>query len=500
MGGRRGAFPPGSGPGPIVATGGFGAGVAPIGFRPEVSSTMNRIRQRRSTGFALGLSAALLCGLLSGAAPCLAEPPPLTGPEGETLAPAGQAVLAEAQDSGAVDAFPELVSRFLETLSGSPVVPGNTVTLLVDGPATYAAMLQAIQAAKARIQFESYIFEDDEVGRRFADLLLLKRQQGVAVELIYDSVGSMATPSAFFQRLRDGGILVREFNPINPARVRGWKWQVASRDHRKLLIVDGRLAFTGGINISKVYSSMLYRHHRKTSRAAPGQPAWRDTDVQIEGPVVLEFQKLFEETWARQGGASRPRTPLPAPRPDGLDLVQVMGSTPGGEHRFTYLMYVSAFTLARRSIHLTTAYFAPDDQLLSALARAARQGLDVEIILPGVSDSNLLSSASRACYTLLMASGVKVYERRRDSMLHAKTAVVDGVWSTVGSSNLDPLSFINNDEVNAIILSRPFGAAMEAMFQDDLQQANRILPEAWKRRPVPERLREWLALRLGGWL
>jgi cardiolipin synthase len=164
------------------------------------------------------------------------------------------------------------------------------------------------------------------------------------------------------------------------------------------------------------------------------------------------------------------------------------------------MMYVSAFAYAKASIHLTTPYFVPDAQMLDALRHAAERGLDVTIILPGTSDSALLSSAGRASYTFLMKSGVKLYERRHDSMLHAKTAVIDHVWSTVGSSNMDPLSFLNNDEVNAVILSPDFADKMEAMFQEDLNQSTQIQIETWNKRPIKEWVKEWFATRVSGWL
>src|SRR5512134_661633 len=188
----------------------------------------------------------------------------------------------------------------IESVSGSPLTHGNKVTLLIDGPATYAAMFKAMENARNHINLETYIIEDDETGRRFSDLLVKKQAEGVQVNLIYDSRGSFSTPDPFFQRLRDAGIQVLAFNPINPLKTRG-SWSVAHPDHRKILIVDGKVVFTGGINISEVYSSRPSgRKRRKPGKKAP--IPWRDTDVQIEGPVVAEFQKLFLDTWQRQKG------------------------------------------------------------------------------------------------------------------------------------------------------------------------------------------------------
>jgi len=425
----------------------------------------------------------------------------IIGPNSQLLSPsASNALMDHLQAPGAAADHLLQDSILIEAVTGSALVAGNKATLLIDGPATYDAMVNAIQGAKSTIDFESYIFEADPVGKRFSALLLQKQAEGVQVRLIYDSVDSMSTPPAFFQALRDGGVQVIEFNPINPAKMRGGKWLLTQRDHRKLLVVDGSIAFTGGINISNVYSSILLRTRKKIMAMERQQHAWRDTDVQIEGPGVAEFQKLFLDTWAREQGAQSQKNEFPPLKPAGNELLRVLGSTPGRDNRFTYLMYLAAFTHAESSIHLTTSYFVPDAQILKALRNAAKRGLDVEIILPGVSDSGVMSSAGRGYYSSLLKSGVKLFERRDDSMLHAKTAVIDQVWSTVGSTNMESLSFLNNDEINAVILSRDFAAQMEVMFQDDLNQATQIQPKVWARRPIKERLKEWGAKWIDGLL
>jgi cardiolipin synthase len=384
----------------------------------------------------------------------------------------------------------------IQSIGGSPLVAENKATLLVDGPATYAAMLESIQHAHDHINLETYIFEDDDVGRRFADLLLQKQSEGVQVNVIYDSVGCLNTPAAFFERLREGGVQILEFNPIDPMKV-GKEGFLIQRDHRKILIVDGSVAFTGGVNISRVYSS--------SSRSAEHQEgnveeAWRDTHVQLEGPVVAEFQKLFLDTWARgKGPPLSERNYFPKLERQGRDLVSVVGSTPGQENRITYIMYVSAFAYAERFIHLTNAYFVPDEQTVEALRGAARRGVDVRLILPGTSDESAVFYAGRSYYEDLLESGVKLYELR-SGMLHAKTAVIDGVWSTIGSTNMDLWSFLRNDEVNAIILGVDFAEKMETMFQSDLQESEEILLKQWKKRPFKERLREWFPRLFQHWL
>ncbi len=388
----------------------------------------------------------------------------------------------------------------IEVISGSPLVTGNKVTLLTEGPAAFEAMFTAIRSAKDHINIETFSVDDDEVGRRFADVLLQKQEAGVQVNLLYDSVGSFPAPSAFFQRLRDGGIQVREFNPINPFKVRGEEWLLIHRDHRRILIVDGKVAFTGSSNISNIYTSGLSESLSREQQGEYIQHAWRDTDLQIEGPAVAEFQKLFLETWARAKGPESTRNYFPPLKQEGDDLMQVIGSTPGRMNRITYMMYVSAFTYAENIIHLTTPYLVPDEQMMKALTHAAERGVDVKIILPGTNDSSLVFYAGRAYYTELLESGVKLYERRTDSILHAKTAVIDSIWSTVGTTNMDLWSFLHNDEVNAVILGRDFATKMEVVFEEDLRVSNQIRLEEWKTRPFTDRVKEWFTNLFGHWL
>ena len=383
----------------------------------------------------------------------------------------------------------------VESVTESPLTKGNRVSLLIDGQATYAAMFKAIAGARDHVNLETFIIEDDAAGRAFAELLLKKQGEGVQVRLIFDSVGSRGTPTAFFQRLRAGGVQVVEFNPVNPFKARG-RWLLAQPDHRKMLIVDGNVAIAGGINISSVYSSRV--SGRKRAKGAP--LPWRDTDVQIEGPAVAEFQKLFLDTWQKQQG---PELPGGAYFPDlkeaGSALVRVVGSTPGQSNRITFIVYVSAITFAERSVHLTNAYFIPDEQLLEAFAAAARRGVDVKIILPSTSDSSLSLDAARYNYTKLLKAGVRIFEYR-NALMHAKTAVIDGVWSTVGSTNLDYWSLLSDDEVNAVVLSREFAGEMEKMFAKDLAASDEIRWERWRKRPWFRRVKESFAHLFDRWM
>ncbi len=383
----------------------------------------------------------------------------------------------------------------MQSLSGHSLTTGNRATLLVDGPATYAAMSKAIAAARDHINLETFVFDDDDVGRRFAELLLQKQAEGVQVNLIYDSVGCKNTPAAFFGKLRAGGVKTLEFNPINPLQARR-RDLITHRDHRKVVVIDGRTAFTGGVNISSVFSA-------SPSRARPNDGetfGWRDTHVMIEGPAVAQFQELFLRTWrAQKGPPLTGRDYFPAARSEGKELITAVGSTPGDSKRLTYVMYVSAIKSARRFVHLTNAYFVPDEQMMEALTGAARRGVDVTLVLPGVSDSEPALLSGRSHYEDLLEAGVKLYERG-DRMLHAKTAVIDGVWSTVGSTNFDLWSFLRNNEINAVILGVDFANQMEDLFQRDVAASKAITPKEWAERPLWVRLKELIARLASHWL
>jgi cardiolipin synthase A/B len=387
-----------------------------------------------------------------------------------------------------------------EAIVGSPLTMGNEVLLLQDGPATYRAMFAAIMAAKDHINMETYILGDDEVGQRFAQALIDKQQQGVQVNLIRDSVGTLSTPSAFFQRLTDSGIKVLEFNPVNPAVTRK-EWELNQRDHRKLLIADGRIAFLGGINISSVYSGGSFRKgSRAKSDSADGNLAWRDTDLQLRGPVVVELQKLFLATWeAQKGEPLAAKNYFPPTESYGRQVVRAIGSSPDEPYSLIYATLLSAIGSAETSVHLTNAYFVPDPQLLAALEAAAQRGVDVKLILPGKTDSWLVFHAGRGYYEELLRSGVKIYERH-GVILHSKTALIDGVWATVGSTNLDWRSFLHNHELNAVVLGVEFGSQVQAMFNKDIAASDAITLEQWQRRPLQLHLKEWFARTWEYWL
>lgn len=413
----------------------------------------------------------------------------------------GNGVLTEEQAKSALDRLKQqngnntILDRHLAVegaITGAPLVTGNKATLLIDGPATYASMTQAIQAAHSHINMETYIIEDDEVGRQFSGMLIAMQKKGVQVNLLYDSVGALNTPRTFFQPMIDAGINVLEFNPLNPTLARK-DWAVNQRDHRKLLVVDGKTAFVGGINISSVYSSGSFGRHKKKIQTDDNgdKIPWRDTQVRIDGPAALEFQKLFMETWNKQHGPDLgEHAYFPKVAAAGGEIVRAIGSSPDDPYSVIYATFISAINHAESSIYLTNAYFVPDPQLREALKNAVKRGVDVRLVLPSRSDSSLVLYASRSFYEELLGAGIRIYERQ-DALLHSKTAIIDGVWTTIGSTNLDWRSFVYNQEINAVILSPQFGAQAKGMFDRDLGASKEITLKEWEQRPVSERMKEF---------
>ena len=467
------------------------------------------LRSRRRLAVALvglvsltGLLWLVACSSLPTIVPDLAResgrpPVQLEGARGPLSAAQSKAILDGLASRGpATDIF-ERHLALEEAIVGSPLTTGNQVLLLQDGPATFQAMHAAILAARDHINMETYILDDDEVGQRFAQALIDKQRQGVQVNLIRDSVGTIGTPQAFFEQLTDSGIKVLEFNPLNPLVARK-DWELNQRDHRKLLIVDGRTAFLGGINISSVYSGGSFSQHSRTR--PDGSPPWRDTDLQLRGPVVAELQKLFLATWEAQKGEPLPaKNYFPPPENAGRLVVRAIGSSPEEPYSLIYATLLSAIANAETSVRLTNAYFAPDPQLLAALEAAVRRGVEVTLILPSQTDSWLVFHAGRNYYEQLLRAGVKIHERR-GVILHSKTALVDGVWATVGSTNLDWRSFLHNYELNAVVLGAEFGSQVQAMFDKDLAASDPITLEQWQRRSLDLRIKELFARVWEYWL
>ena len=363
--------------------------------------------------------------------------------------------------------------------AGAPLVEGNAVRLLQDAAENYPAWLAAIEAAEQYIHFEMYILHDDTIGGRFADALAAKARAGVKVRLVYDWLGALgATPRQFWYHLVDAGVEVRAFNPPRLSRPLAW----LVRDHRKMLAVDGRIAFVSGLCVGDAWVG--------TKDVDP----WRDTGVEIRGPAVVDVHAEFAEIWAAIG------TPLPdEERPDhegraaeGDTALRVVGTRPAGAGMLRLDNLVAA--LARQRLWITDAYFVSVPGYVQALTAAVADGVDVRLLVPGGSDLPLVRTLSRAGYRGLLEGGVRVFEWN-GSMIHAKTAVADGRWARVGSNNLNLQSWIGNWELDVAVEDTTFGAAMEAMFERDLGNATEVLLGRQARRataaPAKTRPQRW---------
>lgn len=375
-----------------------------------------------------------------------------------------------------------LLERHLATMqavSDAPLITGNRVKLLVDGPRSYAAMFTAISGARQHINIEMYIFDEARHGdQALTDLLVDRATHGVAINVMYDALGSGATPPEVFDKLRAAGVKLCAFNPLG----------LAQRDHRKIVVVDAQQAFTGGINFSATYTSSSRGRRPRVIDAK--KDGWRDTQIQVQGPAALEMQRLFLHSWAKQKCPDMaPLNYLPAPREAGNTLLRIEASSVDSHRNETYIAALSAVTFAVKSIDLTMAYFSPDSQLEDALRDAAKRGVKVRLLLPGLSDFGGIVEAGRAHYSRLLKDGIAIYEERR-SLLHAKTLEIDGIWSTVGSANWDWLSFARNDEINIVVIDQGFAGEMRALFEEDLGQATPITAEGWKKRSFKQKMRE----------
>ncbi len=373
-------------------------------------------------------------------------------------------------------------------LNPGAFLPGNHVTVLRDGARTYPAMLEAIRHAREYIHLETYILVADRTGRRFGEALIERARAGVDVRLLYDSLGSIGLATEFVAELQHAGVRTAEYNPIAPWRPR---FALNQRDHRKILVVDGRIGFTGGLNISDDYAAV-----------EDGGVGWHDMHCKIEGPAVTELARLFRRTWIRAGGDA---FPLIEQRADesvvSLDtaLARILGNE--GRRRRTPIrrVYLHAIRRAHKTIAITNAYFIPDRGIRRALVNAVRRGVQVRVVVPSRSDVPAVQWATRHLYARLLKAGVKVYEWT-GRMVHAKTAVIDEVWSTIGSSNLDYRSLKVNLEVVAIIIDRTFGRRMAEQFVLDVAESDEIQLEVWRKRPWWHRPIEWIFFQLRSWL
>jgi cardiolipin synthase A/B len=410
----------------------------------------------------------------------------LVGSNGPLSATQAKAVLArmerQSDDTG-------LLQRHLaveQSVVGTPLVVGNKTRILRDGGQSLRAVFNAIRGAKKYVDLEYYIFEDVQTdGEHLGDLLIAKRREGVAINVIYDSYGSTATPASFFDRLKAAGVILVEFHPINPLNPP----KLNERDHRKILIADGTTAIVGGVNLSSAYESHPFAK-LAGSAGKPTSDYWRDTDLEIMGPAVTQLQQLFLQHWASEGGKPpNAGNSTVSVLEMGNQIIRVIGSTSDDVIPRYYATLLSAIRKAEKTIWVTTAYFVPTEDEREDLIHAARRGVDVRLLLPGKSDSDLAIEVGRANYEDLLEGGVKIYETQNE-VLHSKTAVIDGVWSVVGSSNFDHRSVLFNDEVDVVVLGRETATQLEALFKDDLRDAKPIDLATWEDRPLPQKLDE----------
>jgi cardiolipin synthase len=368
---------------------------------------------------------------------------------------------------------------FLQTmhaLTGSAMIPGNRVDILRNGVQIFPSMLNAVRAARKTINLEFYIYWDGEIGRTFAQTLAERARAGVEIKVILDAIGSAKMSGDLIEFMRRNGIDVEWYHPV--------RWYSLSRanhrTHRKLLIVDGEVGFTGGVGIADEWLG-----------DADGPAHWRETQVRVEGPAVTQMQFAFMDNWVKsRGEILTGLSYFPQLEPRGDHLAQVIKSSPAEGSSTVKLLYIISIVSAVRSIYINNAYFIPDSDTIRALEGAVRRGVDVKVIVPGeFTDVPIVRQASRWHYEMLLRKGILIHEYEK-TMMHAKTMIVDGIWSTVGSSNFDDRSFRLNDEVNVNIYDEGIAATMEAMFQDDLSHSREISLGRWYKRPALSRLKE----------
>ncbi len=366
----------------------------------------------------------------------------------------------ESYDQNAVMEIRELADQAFSRATGAPLIEGNQVRLLKDAHENYSAWLDAIHSAKSYIHFESYIIYEDIAGREFADALIEKAKQGVRVSLMYDWLGALRkTSRRFWNRLRQANINVRCFNPPRLDSPLGW----FSRDHRKMLVIDGQIGFITGLCIGRKWQGIPEK------KIDP----WRDTGVEVRGPAVADIDRSFAHVWAMTGD------PLPyqeiinteIPRAGEMN-VRVVATTPATAGMFRLDQLVTA--LARKRVWLTDAYYLGTTSYVQALRAAAQDGVEVCMLVPSGTDIPILKLLSRSGYRTLLEAGVRVFEWN-GTMLHAKSAVIDGRWARVGSTNLNIASWLGNCELDLVIENEEFAAAMEQMYIQDLKNATEIV-------------------------
>jgi cardiolipin synthase A/B len=367
----------------------------------------------------------------------------------------------------------------IEAYTNAALSAGNRVDLLLNGDQIFPAQLAAIRSARKSITYAQYFYEDGRPAQQIVDAISQRCRAGIRARVLLDGFGTLKMPIELKQTLEQSGCFVATFRPLTP-----WTADNANnRNHRRVLVVDGRVGFTGGSGAS---SKWMGNGRQK------GQ--WRETDVRLEGPAVNDLQGAFAENWLEATGEMLGGDAFFAAVPRrGAVAVQVVRSSPVSGSIAVYNMYLLAISAARRTIYLTNPYFLPDERMAKSLVEARGRGVRVVLLLPGAIDNNIVRQASRAGFGRLLEAGVEIYEYQ-PGLLHAKTMVVDGVWATIGSANVDNRSFALNEEVNVALYDAPMAARLGQIFAADIAHSRRVDEARWRARGPVTRLLEWLAV------
>ena len=369
--------------------------------------------------------------------------------------------------------------RTIEAHTDAPVTSGNRIDVLLNGDETFPVMLDEIRKAKSSITFAQYLYENGSIARELAQAFADRCRAGVKTTILLDSHGSGKVPSEIIATMKDAGCNVEYFRRVDAEGII-FPWKLLRynyRSHRRVLVIDGRVGFTGGYGISEAWTGngRMPEH-------------WRDTNVRIEGPVVKFLQTAFAESWLEATGiAIGGDDYFPHLEPKGNLSAQVVKSSPTGGSFQNYMLFLLSINAAKTSVLITNPYFIPDEVMTNALLKAVERGVRVVVLVPGKSDSRFTYTASRSQYGKLLLGGVKVFEYQA-SLMHAKTIVADGVWATIGSTNFDNRSFALNQEINLTVYDKGTAQKLEKIFSDDLTYSKEITYEAWQSRGIFERL------------
>lgn len=368
-----------------------------------------------------------------------------------------------------------LTKEAIQKVYGTPFTDGNRITLLWKNIDLFNNIFEIIRSAKELICLEFYIFRNDETGNELAEILKQKSYEGVKVYILYDHFGSLFTPAKFWRSLKESGVNIRASHPFRWMK----PFYYVHRDHKKLILIDGVKAFTGGLNIANEYRG--YHRIKKIK-------GWRDTGIFLEGPIADTLLKLFRKSWEIWKGMPIYFNKYVEPVSGGLPVIPIFSSSSKLRRKMRKLLYHS-ISKAEKGIYLTTAYFTPSRRMVQVLEEAVLRGVDVKLLLPGKSDIVAAHYAGRSFFTKLLKAGVEIYNYQGE-VLHAKTYVFDGIWSIIGSVNLDFQSLRKNDEGNVGILDPDFGRQMTAVFEEDLKHSERITLDRWLKRPFIDKVKE----------